>query len=63
MSSHQPPKPRQKPGPALPWVDKELDAMSEVTPSDMDAAARWWNKYAPAEAKGLLDSPKPERKP
>jgi hypothetical protein len=49
-TSRDPMLQRQKP------TDAELDALSQITPADIDAAVAAFNQYAPPNAKGLLDA-------
>lgn len=37
-------------------TDDELDRLSEITEADIDAAVDAFNRYAPPEARGLLDA-------
>ncbi len=43
-------------GKALTWTDKKLEALSEISESDKEAAAVFWKKHAPEEAKDILDA-------
>ena len=50
MSERDPRLNRRRP------TDEELDKAAEITPADVDAAVDAFNRYAPPEAKGLLDA-------
>lgn len=50
MSADDPRLERRRP------TDAELDRASEVTADDIDEAVAAFNRYAPAEAKGILDA-------
>jgi len=43
-------------GKSLEWGEDELEALSEISPSDVEAAAVWWKTNAPKEAKDILDA-------
>ena len=50
MSERDPRLQRRRP------TDEELDRLSEITEADIDAAVEAWDRYAPVEAKGMLDA-------
>lgn len=43
-------------GEPIHWTDEELDAMSEVTLEDIEAAKALWRAGAPKRFKKLLDA-------
>jgi hypothetical protein len=47
---------RARMGPALDWSDEALDGLSAVSEADEVAAARYWDRLCPKEARGLLDA-------
>jgi hypothetical protein len=51
----EPPKPPQR-RPYTPASDAELDALSDITPADIERAKAAWEKDAPAPFKHLLDA-------
>lgn len=47
------PKPLGRP---IQWTDEQLDALSQVSPADVQAATDLWKTLAPAGYKQLLDA-------
>lgn len=47
---------RKKLGQPLPLSDTALDQAAEVRVVDVESAVAFWNRVAPAEAKGLLEA-------
>lgn len=43
-------------GSALEWTDDDLDALVEISESDIERAAVMWRTHAPKEASDLLDA-------
>lgn len=37
-------------------TDTELDKAAEITEADVDEAVTAWKRYAPADARGILDA-------
>lgn len=52
-------KPKRKVplGAPIVWTDADLDAMSAVTPEDLEAAKQWWEQNAPPRYRSMLDAP------
>jgi hypothetical protein len=51
------PQPKRQPlGKPIVWDDATLDALSVITPEDVEAGRQWWNRNAPAERGALLDA-------
>jgi len=43
-------------GESLDWTEEEIEALAEISPADLEAAAVWWKTNAPKEAKDILDA-------
>jgi hypothetical protein len=43
-------------GAPLPLTDADLDALAEITPEDIEAAAKLWRETVPEELADLLDA-------
>ena len=43
-------------GKPIVWTDEQLDQLSAIGPVDIEAAAAWWQAYAPNRFKNLLDA-------
>lgn len=52
--------PRRRRGRALDRDDAGREQAATVGPEDADSAAAWWDRFAPAEARGLLDAEEEE---
>lgn len=47
---------RKLKGKAIPWTDKEIEALILVSEADIERAAVMWRTNAPDEAEDLLDA-------
>jgi hypothetical protein len=49
-------KRKVKLGKPIRWTDEQLDQLSTITDADIEAAAAWWQAYAPRRLKNLLNA-------
>lgn len=55
--SKRTPRRRRKPlGRSLEWSDEAIAQAAQVGPQDADAAGVWWDRFAPKEARTLLEA-------
>ena len=50
------PQPRVPKGKPLPASDADLDAASEITPQDIEAAKDWWQRNSDPKYRDLLNA-------
>lgn len=43
-------------GDAIAWTEKDLEALAEISDSDVDAARKTWRRYAPEAGRELFDA-------
>lgn len=43
-------------GQPIKWTDEQLDQLASIGPADIEAAAAWWQTYAPTRYKNLLNA-------
>lgn len=43
-------------GKSIKWTDEQLTQLVNIGPVDIEAAAAWWQAYAPNRFKNLLDA-------
>ena len=48
--------PGERPIALLPWSDRDLDQMSQISESDIRRADAYWKRYLPKRLRGLLDA-------
>ncbi len=49
-------KRKVKLGKPIQWTDKQLDQLAAIDANDIEAAAAWWQTYAPNRYKNLLNA-------
>jgi hypothetical protein len=49
-------KPRRPRGRAVRWTESDIEAMSEVTPADMERAARLIDRYGSRRLRAMQDA-------
>ncbi len=60
MSEQQPQPRRRRTGQSLGWDADDIAQAATVGPGDADAVAAWFDRFAPREARGLLEAAEEE---